>query len=350
MLKKVISIILTLVLLSILSGCDGSETKSIVLITDTEGIAEMHYNLPAYESLKKSSQEFDFKLYVYEPSNPNDFVKLIDDAIAIAPKLIIFSSPVFEFESVIAAEDFPEQNFIFVESNADLNLDGIQDSENIYSIDFDRSQAGFLSGIVAGTIASEKVSFVGNNEFLSYIEYESGFQAGIKTIDSNIKVDIKYYPEEITEDQMYIYISELINNGTEVIYTLNKNNGLYKAAQEYNIPVIGFDYDYSQEIDYPEVIIMYIEKDIHNALYLSIQDYFDGLYKGQVKKYTLSDDCLHFIALNKNIITPDIQSLIEAWIDEIISTDMLIPSTRDELKNYTPPQLSTEQSESEPME
>ena len=163
-------------------------------------------------------------------------------------------------------------------------------------------------------------------------------------------MDIKYYPEEISEDQMYAYTSELISNGTEVIYTLNKNNGLYKAAKEHNIPVIGFDYNYSQEIDYPEMIIMYIEKDIQNAMYLSIQDYFNGLYKGQVKKYSLSDDCLHLITLNEKIVSPDIQNQVEAWIDEIIDSDIKIPSTREELQNYAPPHLSTEQSENESKE
>ena len=348
--RRIISFILCLILLLVLTACEDNEEKPIILITDTNGIKDMHYNSPAYEALKQSSHDFDFDPYVFEPENANEFLTLVDDAIAKEPKLIVFSSPIFEFEAVKAAEDYPEQNFIFIESNADLNLDGKQDSENIYSIDFDRSQAGFLSGIVASTIAHSKVSFVGNDEFLSYIEYESGFRAGIKAIDSNIKVDVKYYPEEISEDQMYAYISELINNGTEVIYTLNKNNGLYKAAQELNIPVIGFDYNYSQEIDHPETIIMYIEKDIQNATYLSIQDYFNGLYKGQVKKYNLSDDCLHLIALNKNIVTPDIQNLVETWIDEIVATDMMIPSTREELQNYTPPSLPAEQFDDEPKE
>ena len=348
--KKIISLVLCLIFLLVLTACGNKKEKSIVLITDTNGIKDIHYNSPAYEALKQSSHDFNFEPYVFEPENANEFLTIIDDAIAKEPKLIVFSSPVFEFEAVMTAEDYPEQNFIFIESNADLNLDGKQDTENIFSIDFDRSQAGFLSGIVAGTIAHNKVSFVGNDEFLSYIEYESGFRAGIKTIDSNIEVDMKYYPEEISEDHMYAYISELINNGTEVIYTLNKNNGLYKAAQDHNIPVIGFDYNYNHEIDYPEMIIMYIEKDIQHALYLSIQDYFNGLYKGQVKKYNLSDDCLHLITLNENIVSPDIQNLVEAWIDEIIDTDMKIPSTREELQNYTPQQLTTEQSKSEPKE
>ena len=280
MLKKVVSIILSVILLLMLTACENGEKKSIILITDTNGITDMHYNLPVFEALKQSSEDFNFKSYIYEPDNETHFVELIDESVLLEPKLIIFSSPVFEFESVNAAEDYPEQNFIFVESNADLNLDGKQDSENIYSIEFNKSQAGFLSGIVAGNIATDKVSFVGNDEFLSYIEYESGFRAGIKTVNPNIDVLVKYYPEDISQDQMYTYISALINDGTEVIYTLNKNNGLYKAAEEYGIPVIGFDYDYSQEIDNPESIIMYIEKDINHAVYLSIQDYFNGLYKG----------------------------------------------------------------------
>ena len=334
MLKKVTSLILCAILLLIVTACDDNEEKSVVLITDTNGISDRHYNASAYEAIKQSSQDFDFKSYTYEPDNANEFIDSIDEAISLEPKLIIFSSPALEFESVIAAGDYPEQNFIMVESNADLNLDGKQDTENIYSIDFDRSQAGFLSGIVAGTIASTRVSFVGNNEFLSYIEYESGYRAGIKTINPDIDVDIKYYPEDITEDQMYSYISALINDGTEVIYTLNKNNGLYKAAEEYGIPVIGFDYDYSQEIDYSASIIMYIEKDIQHAIYLSIQDYFNGLYKGQVKKYSLADDCLHLVVLNEEIITPDLEDLVRLWIDEIINSNVVIPSKREELNNF----------------
>ncbi len=348
--KKIISIILSLILLFILTACGNDEEKSIVLITDANGITDMHYNSPTYEALKQSSQDFNFKSYVYEPNNANDFVELIDDSVLLEPKLIIFSSPVFEFESVIAAEDYPEQNFIFVESNADLNLDGKQDSENIYSIDFDRSQAGFLSGIVAGNIATNKVSFVGNDEFLSYIEYESGFRAGIRTVNPDVDVQVKYYPEDISEDQMYTYILALINDGTEVIYTLNKNNGLYQAAEEYGIPVIGFDYDYRKEIDNPASIIMYIEKDINRAVYLSIQDYFNGLYKGQVKKYSLTDDCLHLVVLDNELITPTLEALVQSWIEEITYADIVIPSTREDLKNYSPPILTIEEPEEEPTE
>ena len=165
MYKKIISIILCLILLLILTACGDNKDKSIVLITDTNGIKDMHYNSPAYNALNQSSHDFDFEPFIYEPSNANEFLSFIEDAISIEPKLIVFSSPVFESEAVIAAEDYPEQNFIFIESNADLNLDGKQDSENIYSIDFDRSQSGFLSGIVAGNIATNKVSFIGNEEF-----------------------------------------------------------------------------------------------------------------------------------------------------------------------------------------
>ena len=72
--------------------------------------------------------------------------------------------------------------------------------------------------------------------------------------------------------------------------------------------------------------------------------------KGQVKKYSLTDDCLHLIVLDPEIVTTDLEALIHSWITEIVTYDLVIPSTREELKNYTPPILTIEKSEEEPTE
>lgn len=343
MLKKIFAALISIIILISMTACNQAEKKSVVMITDTNGKKDGFYNQLTYSGLKKAASQFNFKLTVFEPKAETEYESTIDKAIALNPQIIVFSSPALEKTAVLYAKNNPDINFILIEASGDLNLDNMQDCSNIFSVEFDRSQAGFISGIAAGSIAKTKAVFIGTNEYPSFIEYESGFKAGIKTVNPALSVEVAYYTDKMDTAQAKEKTLAYIAGGCEIIYAVDKNQGIYEAADEAGIPVIGYDYNYAKELHKGSAsLAMTVNKQIDNAVFLAVQEYFNGTFKGQVKYYTLADNCLQANIINKKVITDDIQKILTAWADKISKENIPLPKKRKDVDKFVPPVISTE--------
>lgn len=343
MFKKIFAVMISLIILFSLTACNKDDKKNIILITDVHGKKDGFYNQFTYDGLKKASSKFDFKLTVYEPKTEADYETNIEKAIAQNPVMIVFSSPELEKTAVTYAKNNPDMNFILIDAPGDLNLDNMQDSSNIFSIEFNRSQAGFISGIVAGSIATTKALFIGTNEYPAYIEYESGFKAGIKTVNPALGVEISYFNPKMDTAQAKEKTASYIADGCEVIYAVNKNQGIYEAADEADIPVIGYDYNYARELRKgSNSLVMTVNKQIADAVFLAVEEYFNGTFKGQIKYYSLTENCLQANIINKKVITDDIQNTLTAWTDKIKNDNIPLPKTRREFEKFVPPVIAEE--------
>ncbi len=340
--KKILIVLISIFMILSLTSCKKSD-KTIILITDEAGTNDGYYNQLTYEGLKKAASEYDFNLIVSTPKNSSQYDAVFQDVIDQNPNLIVISNPDMEATAVAYAKNNPDLDFVLVESNADLNLDGIQDATNIYSIRFQQSEEGFISGILAAALATNQVAFIGANEFNSYIQYESGFRAGVSTINPSTSVDVIYIKESTASDQVQAQVTQMIQNGVQVIFTLNKNTGIYVAAQEAGIPVIICDYDYSSQIAIGKKSIAFTaEKKIDQAVFIAVSDYFNGLFKGQIKYFTYADDCFGYKIIERSVVTDDVETLIIAWAAELKNRTFTVPDTRAQYNTFTPPQLTVQ--------
>jgi basic membrane protein A len=312
------------------------------MITDALGVHDGYYNELTYDGLKSASKEFGFELIVLEPGNETDYLSLVTQAVAEDPVLIVFSNPDLETEAVHCAEEYPEENFILMDADGDLNLDYVQDVSNLYSIEFNQNEAGFLSGILAGTYADSNILFIGADEFPCYIEYEVGFLAGIETINSALQCTVKYIDADTEENSMYEAVAALLQNGEyDIIYTLNQNDGIYLAAEEYNIPVIGYDYDYRDNLNEgSDALVCSVNKQISQAIYLSVEDYFNGLYIGQIKYYGVCESCWTLDVYDGKVINSDLTSAYDFWYQTLQNQTIIIPLDRNALEEFEPPTLT----------
>lgn len=342
--KKTLILLISLFILFGICSCQNKSGKTVVLVTDESGLKDGYYNQLTYNGLKKAASEYGFNLVVETAKSASDYDSVLKAAVELTPDLIVISNPDMESEAVAYAKNYASLNFIFVECNGDLNLDGYQDSNNIYSIRFDQSEEGFLSGIAAASIATDHVAFVGTNEFNTYIEYESGFRAGVKTINPNTTVDVTYIKESDDTQSVHDQVSQMIQNGVQAIYTLNENEGLYQAAQDYGIPVIIADYNYKDKLkNGSKSIVFVVDKKIDQAVYLVVSDYFNGLYKGQIKKFAYSDECLSYEVLNHSTINSDTESTLNAWVTQLKNNAFSVPATRAAFNSFVPPQLPAQE-------
>ncbi len=341
--KKILVVLISIfIIIMSLTSCKKSD-KTIILITDEAGINDGYYNQLTYDGLKKAASEFDFNLVVSTPKNSSQYDVVFQDVVDQNPNLIVISNPDMEATAVAYAKNNPDLDFVLVESSADLNLDGVQDATNIYSIRFQQSQEGFISGVLAAALAVNHVAFIGANEFNSYIQYESGFRAGVTTINPSVSVDVIYIKESTASDQVQAQVAQMIQNGVQVIFTINKNTGIYTAAQEAGIPVIICDYDYSGQITTGKKSIAFTtEKKIDQAVFIAVSDYFNGLFKGQIKYFTFADDCFGYKIIEKSVVTDDAETLIIAWAAELKNRTFTVPDTRAQYNTFAPPQLTVQ--------
>ena len=327
--KRMLCVACMLVLLISLVSC--SESPADVLLVYNGQLDDGYLNQETYISLGKSCSSYGFHLKTMRFDNALNPEIGLTNLLATDPGLVIFCGAEFENTALAFSRNYPLNNFAIIGANGDGDLDGVQDVQNLYSVMFKRQEAGFFSGIYAASLAPEKVCFVGNEEYLSYIEYEAGFTAGIKSIDQEIKIS-KYYRKGEKDDAVASASLKKICEGAQIIYTIDNSDYIYKLASQLGIPVIGAVWDYREGQD--EGMIFCVKEDIGRTMSIMMDDYFNGRMKGGIRRFGCDEDAFTIIA---DKTSPDIEKTIELWKSMIISRIITVPSTRTEAARYISP-------------
>lgn len=332
--KKIIAVFLTALIILMPCACSKRSDTKIVLITGADGKKGSYTDKSTYEALETLSEKYDFELEVIEPSKIQNYEKKIIEIMSDTPKLVIYSNPSSETEAVISARNYSDTYFVLVGASADINLDGAQDVNNIYAITFSRTQAGFISGIYAGSRAQKNICFIGGKEYKSLVEYEASFRAGVMSIASDSSVQILYLGDDDSDEAVTAKLNEQITDDCDIIYTVKESKAVYDYAEQKDITVIGAVYDYSS--DYPYKMSFLIKNDVQKAISMAIDDYFNGTFQGQIKILGFADEGLTETYADKD---DPAQDIVSVWKERIIEGAFQIPSNRNEADSFIIPQF-----------
>jgi basic membrane protein A len=253
--KKVMAVIAaTLALGTILVGC-GSQASSqgtkhsAALVTDGGGIDDKSFNQSAWEGLESWGKSHDLKKgvngYNYAQSSDDaDFQPNINKLIK-AKYATIFGIG-YKLDNAIssAAKQNPKTNFAIIDSV-------VSGRKNVASVTFKTEQSSFLAGVAAAeTTKTNKVGFVGGMQSDVIKTFEAGFKQGVKAVNPNIKVDVKYAGSFTKADVGQSLATAMFNNNEDVVYHAagGTGAGVFTAAKNAaksgkKVWVIGVDQD-----------------------------------------------------------------------------------------------------------
>jgi len=215
---------------------------------------------------------------------------------------LIISAGDFLDNMMTVADEYPDCGFLLVNEK-------MEDVDNIYSIDFRTSEAGFLGGIAAADVAkqngSDTIGFIGGmDEVIVIQEFFMGYIQGAKYYNPDIKIVYNYVGDWGDPDKGRTQaLAQFNDSGVEVIFACagGSGNGVHQAASEVGKYVIGVDSDqsatYTEQPDIQKTFVTSCMKKMDNGIYNTIQDFLENgtLPYGQYDVFGLKDDAVGIV-------------------------------------------------------
>jgi len=151
---------------------------------------------------------------------------------------------------------------------------------NYQGLLFNEGQAGYLAGIVAGTISkSGKIGAVGGrSDVPPVVNYIKGYENGAKSVKSNVQVTSVYVEDFNAPDKGEAAAKTMITNGVDVVFQVAGLTGAGVLRAACNAKVYGIGVDVDQYLSLPatkDCTITSAEKRLQNAVRDAIKRFKD---------------------------------------------------------------------------
>lgn len=305
---------------------DGSG-KKIGMVFDVGGLGDKSFNDSANAGLQAAKKDMGIDIKQLEPdsqgSNRGELMRsLADDGYGY----IIGVGFSFADDMEKIAADYPNLKFGIVDATVD--------KPNVTGLTFAEEQGSYLVGAIAAQATKAKqIGFIGGVETELIKKFQAGYEAGVKKIDPDVKVDVKY----LTPDGDFSGFSDpakgettakgLFSGGDDVIYHAAglSGTGVFKAAAAQDRLAIGVDSNQYFQVPAAQqkCILSSMIKRVDIAVYDSIQDYVQGDLKAGVDQFDLKNGGIDFATQGGQI--PDVNEINDLK-QQIIDGKITVPT------------------------
>lgn len=324
--KKILSVLMLSIL--VLAGCsqgdeknscNGGETK-IGLVTDIGGIDDKSFNQGAWEGIEQYCTSSSIGATYIETKDPADRKKNLETmATTDGIEIVVATGMNFEADIYEVAKENTDMKFILVDGspfNASANNgDGeYEELDNVKSLFFDETQAGYLAGYVSGkTTKTNRIGFIGGMQIPPVQNFGSGYIQGAKDANKDIVVDYSYVGNFDDPTTAKTTADTYYEQGVDIIFTAagGSNEGVINAAKERTTNgddkwVVGVDVDMFDQGLYDKennksVILTSAVKRVDKAVEKALEEFFKGEYKSGSTTYTYKEDGVGLPEENPNV-------------------------------------------------
>jgi len=311
----------------------GDDSFKASIVTDTAGLGDQSFNDSANRGLQQAGDELGIETQVYETSQPSDY----EPSLARAPSQGSDLTFAIGFLMTDALTNVSAQN-------ADAKyaiIDSVVDAPNVASLNFKEEEGSFLVGAVAGLMTeSNKVGFIGGLEVPLIKKFETGFKAGVMSVNPDAEVLVNYAgtfedPGKGKEVALSQYAA-----GADVIYHASGGTGLglFQAAQEKGPGFWAIGVDSDQYELAPENTLTSMMKRVDVAVYETIKDTMEGNFKSGLDIFGLKEDGVGLSPTTDKNTPQEVIDQANALGEKIIAGEIVVPTTDEELASFTPPQ------------
>jgi simple sugar transport system substrate-binding protein len=247
-------------------------------------------------------------------------------------ELIVSSNGAMPFVSMAAADAFPDQKFLFVDSI-------IAGNTQMYSVLYNQVEQAAVMGYLAGLVTTSdmegatpelKVGFIAGQEYEALNSMiVPGYEMGAKLANSGIEVDFRVLGNWYDANKAGELANSMIDAGVDVIMTAcgGANQGVIQAAQARGKYVLYLDKD-----DYalaPGTIIGCSALSQEQAVYENVTAAIAGeLVWGEYKILGISEGYVDFVDTNPlygnsisaevlakmTVLLNDLRGSIDTWL------------------------------------
>ncbi|WP_100486178.1 BMP family lipoprotein [Sporolactobacillus pectinivorans] len=355
MLKKRIAVLVAcvVVLATVLTGCGSSSTSSSSgsstafkagMVTDTGGVDDKSFNQSSWEGLQKFGKDNNLKIGTgvkyLQSTTASDYSPNLNQLVHQNYNIVFGIGYLMQSDVQNIAEQNPNAKLGIIDAVAvDKNNKPLK---NVASMTFKEQQGSFLVGVVAGlTTKTNKVGFIGGVNGALIKKFESGFKAGVKTVNPKAQIYVQYAGAFNAPDKGQSIASTMYTEGADIIYASagDTGNGVFTEAKNRakngkKVWVIGVDKDqYAQGL--PEnVTLTSMVKRVDRAIYDVATKTKEGKFPGgQVLQYGLEQNGVGIAPTTKNVSKKALDA-VNSYKKKIIDGSIVVPTTDKEYQAY----------------
>ena len=310
----------------------GGKGGKMAILFDLKGRGDHSFNDSAAIGLDKAAKEFGYTV-TEQVRAANDIAEQLKLAVDAKNTLIIGVGFAWAEEMGKSAAANPGVKFGIVDATVDK-------ADNVSGLVFKANEGSYLVGVAAGLKSKAKhVGFIGGVDIPLIQDFQTGFEAGVKSVNKDIVIDSKYIspagdfsgfgdPAKAKTIALAQYTA-----GADVIYHAagGSGDGLFGAAKEYSakgskVWAIGVDSDQATTVnaDLAPNILTSMIKHVDVAVYQTMKDFATGAFKGGVRVFNVKQGGLDYATTGGFV--DDIKTQLEAARADIASGKVVVPS------------------------
>ncbi|WP_270181890.1 BMP family lipoprotein [Alkalihalobacillus sp. CinArs1] len=326
------------------SGEGDKNNFKVAMVTDTGGVDDKSFNQSAWEGLQEFGGENGLeedKGYKYVQSTAaSDYQPNLSGLVRDNYDLIFGIGFLMQQDIQAIAQQKPEAQLALVDSVA-VNESG-EPLENVASITFKEHQGSFLVGVIAGMqTKTNKVGFIGGVDSELIKKFESGFKAGVKSVNPDAEIFEQYAGDFNAAEKGQAIAGTLYDKGADIIYHAagGTGNGVFTEAKNRakngeEVWVIGVDRDQHEEGMPENVTLTSMVKRVDTAVMeVSKQTMEDNFPGGKVTEFGLEEDGVGIAETQENVSEEALKK-VEEYKEKIQNGELEVPKTDEEYEAF----------------
>ena len=335
--RRTIGLSLLAVLAVVASACGAGGSPApkglkIGMVTDVGGLNDKSFNEASWAGTQDGATKVGGTAQNIVTAKPADYAANIQTFVDQKYDVIVTVGFALGDATLKAATANPTVKFIGVDQFICVAKDATDKKclgtppANYQGIVFAEAQAGYLVGVVAGTLSKSKVigAVGGINTIPPVVSYIRGYENGAHSVDANIKVLIQYADTDITKafnepDKGKSIAEQMIGQKADWLFQVAGGTGvgvLQAACAATGVYGIGVDVDQAPAFPDLKCVVTSAEKHIALAVSTLLQKVKAGTDKGGNVFFDAKSDPVgvgisDFHDL-KSMLTPDLQAKVDA--------------------------------------
>ena len=231
----------------VIPGTGGPALK-IGMVTDIGQLEDKSFNEFSWLGVQDGAKAVGGAAQVIVTKDIADYKQNIQQFVDQKYDIIVTVGFLIGSDTLKAAQANPTVQFFgidqFVADPVPANYQGLL---------FNEAQAGYLAGIVAGTITkSGKIGAVGGrSDVPPVVSYIKGYENGAKSVKSNVAVTATYAEDFNAPDKGEAIAKTMIGNGIDVVFQVAGLTGAGALRAACNAKVYGIGVDVDQYLSLP---------------------------------------------------------------------------------------------------
>lgn len=270
---------------------EGKDIKKVDykvgIVLGLGGLGDKSFSDSAYKGLLKAEKELNVEIKYVEPTTLSEFDQFFTEFAEANYDLIIGVS--FDAEKGIekVAKEYPESNFVIIDSVVDL--------PNVKSIIFDQKQGSFLAGALGQMVSKDNsLGFIGAVEAPVIKSFYEGYKQGAHYMDPNIEVRDIYvggnnpFNDPARAKELAISMAE---NNVDIIFTVagGSGRGVMEAIKGRK-DLYGIGVDSNQDKEVEGKILTSILKRVDVSVFNVVSEGLNGKFTGGIDTLGLKEN------------------------------------------------------------